>query len=85
MNKFASTYLNINLINLPLRLIDYVIYHELVHTIEKNHSVKFWNLLKFYLPEAMSLNKELNKNKLSQDFYKYKKEQLILLSHHHLI
>ena len=52
--------LNINLINLPLRLIDYVIFHELVHTIEKNHSRKFWNLLNKYLPEAQNLNKELN-------------------------
>ena len=52
--------LNINLINLPLRLIDYVILHELVHTIEKNHSRKFWNLLDEYLPEAQNLNKELN-------------------------
>jgi len=52
--------LNINLINLPLRLIDYVIFHELVHTIEKNHSRKFWNLLNRYLPEAQNLNKELN-------------------------
>ena len=52
--------LNINLINLPLRLIYYVIFHELVHTIEKNHSRKFWNLLNKYLPEAQNLNKELN-------------------------
>jgi hypothetical protein len=52
--------LNINLINLPLRLIDYVIFHELAHTIEKNHSIKFWNLLNRYLPDSKNLNKELN-------------------------
>jgi len=52
--------LNINLINLPLRLIDYVILHELVHTIEKNHSDKFWNLLNTYLPDSKNINKELS-------------------------
>ena len=52
--------LNIKLINLPEKLIDYVIYHVLVHTVEKNHSSNFWNLLNHYLPESKKLNKELN-------------------------
>ena len=51
--------LNINLINLPIRLIDYVIFHELIHTIEKNHSIKFWKLLNTYLPDSNRLKREL--------------------------
>ena len=53
--------LNIQLINLPHHLIDYVIFHELVHTLIKNHSAIFWKTLDNYVGNAKSLNKELKK------------------------
>lgn len=37
--------LSIYLMQLPLYLVDYVILHELSHTIQKNHGPKFWALL----------------------------------------
>jgi predicted metal-dependent hydrolase len=36
---------------LPIRIIDYIIVHELVHLIEFNHSKKFWRLVESAIPD----------------------------------
>jgi len=51
--------LNLHLMRLPDHLIDYVIIHELCHTIEKNHGKGFWKLMDSILGDAKSLSKEL--------------------------
>ena len=53
--------LNIHLIRLPDKVIDYVILHELSHTIQKNHSKKFWLLLESTYPNCKKYDKELKK------------------------
>jgi predicted metal-dependent hydrolase len=40
-----SINLSLHLMHLPDHLIDYIILHELCHTIHKNHGVAFWDLL----------------------------------------
>lgn len=52
--------LNLHLMRLPSHLIDYVILHELCHTIEKNHGPNFWSLLDKYCDgRAKELSKEM--------------------------
>ena len=51
--------LNMNLIRLPQELIDYVILHELVHTVINSHSKRFWNKLDKYVGNAKIVDKRL--------------------------
>jgi len=53
--------LNLHLMQLPDHLIDLVLNHELVHTIEKNHQQGFWNLMGNIYPNARLMEKELKK------------------------
>ena len=53
--------LNMQLINLPDTLLDYVILHELVHTLIKNHSQLFWSTLNKFVGDAKVLDKQLKK------------------------
>ncbi|MCT4614524.1 MAG: M48 family metallopeptidase [Marinifilaceae bacterium] len=53
--------LSLHLIRLPDRLLEMVILHELCHTIVKNHSSAFRNLLKEYCPDLDELEQELKR------------------------
>lgn len=52
--------LNLHLMRIPEHLIDYVLLHELAHTVVKNHGEKFWLLLEQCYPNARKADKEMN-------------------------
>lgn len=58
--------LNIYLVCLPDELSDYIILHELAHTVHKNHGVKFWQLLDNISGDAKKKAQLLKKHKLSE-------------------
>ena len=51
--------LNISLIHVPLSLIEYVIFHELVHFVYPDHSRSFHNLLSMYVHDEKKKRNEL--------------------------
>ena len=59
--------LNYLLIGAPIFVIDYVLVHELCHTVHKNHSKSFWKLVETILP-----NYKASKRWLQDNGYKLK-------------
>lgn len=51
--------LNLHLVRLPYKLIDFIILHELCHTRELNHSHRFYALLESILPNHKQLNAKI--------------------------
>ncbi len=46
----------------PKEAIDYVIIHELAHTIHKNHSQNFWRCVQIFCPNYRALREHLKQN-----------------------
>lgn len=53
--------LNLYLVQMPVHHIDYVVMHELCHTVEHNHSVAFYRLLTRCMPDWKQRREGLNK------------------------
>jgi len=53
---------NWRLIKAPMFVIDYVIFHELAHLIEANHTTKFWNIVRAQAPTMEKAKAWLKEN-----------------------
>jgi predicted metal-dependent hydrolase len=52
-------HLNWRLIQMPVRLLDYVVAHEVAHLVEMNHSHRFWGTVGKLVPDYTARRKEL--------------------------
>jgi hypothetical protein len=51
--------INLRLLFLDRKFLDYVVVHELSHTKARSHSKRFWEIVAKYIPEYKSVRKEL--------------------------
>ena len=68
-SKTGVLLFNWKLLQLPLRLIDYVLLHELVHLKERHHGPQFWEYLEQALPDAPARREQLRIT--SQQFIRF--------------
>lgn len=54
--------LNYKLLFLEPQVVEYVLLHELCHTVHMNHSAKFWRLVSKFEPNYQVLDKSLNQS-----------------------
>ncbi len=65
--KYIS--LNARLLLLPIELVDYIILHELCHTVHLNHSPKFYALLEEKMPDYKQREREIKNYPLASIFW----------------
>ncbi len=64
-------WLNLELAKKPFECIEYIVVHEMVHLLERNHNDRFVALMDRFLPEWKELKKDLNKLPVSHRDWGY--------------
>jgi len=64
-------WLNLELAKKPFHCIEYIVVHEMIHLLERNHNDKFIAYIDHYLPEWKLLKSELNKLPVSHVEWDY--------------
>jgi predicted metal-dependent hydrolase len=64
-------WLNLELAKKPASCLEYIIVHELVHLLERGHTERFREIMQTALPAWQTLRKELNREPLAHEEWKY--------------
>ena len=63
--------LNLELAKKPVRCLEYIAVHELVHLLERNHTDRFSALMDRFLPQWRLCRAELNRAPLGHETWSY--------------
>ncbi|NOR71519.1 MAG: DUF45 domain-containing protein [Methylomarinum sp.] len=69
--KAARIWLNLELAKKPIECIEYILVHEMVHLLERNHNEVFKNHMDRVLPQWRSYRALLNKSPLKHESWNY--------------
>lgn len=64
-------WLNLELAKKPVHCLEYIIAHELIHSLERNHNARFVACMDKYMPQWRSYRDELNRFPVSHQDWKY--------------
>jgi predicted metal-dependent hydrolase len=64
-------WLNLELAKKPIKCLEYIIVHEMVHLLERHHNKRFLAYMDYYLPKWKHLKDELNRAPVSHSDWKY--------------
>ncbi len=64
-----SITLNLKLIQMDIKIVEYVIIHELCHLIHMNHSREFWELVEGHLPKFREERNRLKSLQKDSDYF----------------
>jgi predicted metal-dependent hydrolase len=69
--KAGRIWLNLELAKKPVRCLEYIVVHELVHLLERHHDDKFVSLMDKHLPQWRARQQELNAAPLANATWEY--------------
>lgn len=64
-------WINLELAKKPLHCLEYIIVHEMLHLIERNHNDRFLTLMEKYMPQWKFFKEELNRLPISHGDWDY--------------
>lgn len=64
-------WLNLELAKKPVRCLEYIVVHELIHLLERHHNDRFTALMEKHLPSWRFLREELNREPLAHENWDY--------------